>query len=326
MKEMGREMNKDMIWAYLLRLGSGITDVRSTFNMEIDYRYDRFSTELNELHTDEKIWRQVTEFLPSQGINTLVIDVGEGMIYESHPELAVKGSWSKDKLKKELDRLRRMGITPIPKLNFSKCHDHWLRDYRYMVNVPEYYQVCEDTIKEVVEVFGTPELIHLGMDDELVELQTTFKAQIQREDALWWHDLYFMFDLCDKLSVRPWVNADAYWRLGKEYLEKMPKSVMQSNWYYGLFSKKEGMPRAEEPYIELDKAGFDQIPTCSSVWYEHNVIATFDNLKPALSPDRLKGYLTTPVIETDSESYYTLADEAYRFSYAKERIYPEYCR
>ncbi len=318
-------MNKDMIWAYLLRLGSGITDVRSYWQ-GVDLRYDMFSTALDELHTDEKIWKQITDFLPSQGINTLVIDVGEGMVYESHPELAVKGSWSKDKLKKELDRLRGMGITPIPKLNFSKCHDHWLGDYHYMTTIPEYYQVCEDTIREVVEVFGTPELIHLGMDDELVELQSTFKAEIQREDDLWWHDLYFMFDLCDKLGVRPWVNADAYWRLKGEYLEKMPKSVMQSNWYYDPFVPCGDKPNGETAYIDLDKAGFDQIPTCSSVWHRNNVIATFDNLKPALSPDRLKGYLTTPVIETDSESYYTLMDEAYRFNYAKKRIYPEYCK
>ena len=319
-------MNKEMIWAYLLRLGSGITEVDSFWDYGTDIRYDKFSTALDELHTDEKIWKQITDSLPNHGINTLVIDVGEGMVYESHPELAVKGSWSKDKLKNELDRLRGLGITPIPKLNFSKCHDHWLGDYRYMLNIPEYYQVCEDTIREVVEVFGTPELIHLGMDDELTELQTTFKAQIQRSDDLWWHDLYFMFDLCDKLGVRPWVNADAYWRLKEEYLEKMPKSVMQSNWYYDTWTYGKDKPNGVAAYTDLDNAGFDQIPTCSCVWYSSNVIATFENLKPVLSQDRLKGYLTTPVIETDSESYYTLMDEAYRFYNAKKRIYPEYCK
>lgn len=316
-----------MIWAYLLRLGSGISDVSGHWNADV--RFDKFSTHLDKIRTDDKVWKEVTEFLPGRGINTLVIDIGEGMIYESHPELAIEGSWTKDKLKKELQRLRDMGLTPIPKINFSKCHDHWLGEYHYMAGIPEYYTVCEDIIKEVVEVFETPELIHLGMDDELADLQGSFRAVITRGDSLWWNDLYFMFNICDRLGVRPWVNADAYWRLKDEYIEKMPKSVMQSNWYYGyfdLFITPEVKTPGEAAYVSLDKAGFDQIPTCSSLWCLDNVVGTMDNLKRDLSPDGLKGYLTTPVIETDAESYYTLIDEAYRFGYAKKFAYPECCK
>lgn len=321
-------MKKDLMWGYLIRLGSGIYDVFNTGNWERDIKHDKFATELTKLRTDDKTWKKVTDFLPSQGINTLVIDIGEGMQYESHPELAVEGSWSKDKLKTELARLRSIGLTPIPKLNFSKCHDLWLKNYRNMIALPEYYKVCEDTIREVVEVFGTPELIHLGMDDELTSYQDGLKLEIQRNEELWWKDLYFMFNLCDKLGVRPWVNADAYWRLKEEYVEKMPKSVMQSNWFYHYFDpvlKPEQRTPYEQAYEELDKAGFEQIATCSSNWCADNAAGTTENLKKRLS-QRLCGYLTNPVIETDADSLYTHLDEAYRLYYAKKWAYPELCK
>ena len=47
------------------------------------------------LYCDKEVWRKVTDFLPSCGINTLLIDMGEGVRLDSHPELAVEGSWSK---------------------------------------------------------------------------------------------------------------------------------------------------------------------------------------------------------------------------------------
>ena len=41
----------------------------------------------------------------------------------------MKGSWEPDRFREELRRLRGLGIEPIPKLNFSGCHDLWLKDY-----------------------------------------------------------------------------------------------------------------------------------------------------------------------------------------------------
>ena len=55
-------------------------------------------------------------------MNMVVIDLGEAIQYQSHPELAVKGSWPVEKFRKELARLRGMGLEPIPKLNFSTTH------------------------------------------------------------------------------------------------------------------------------------------------------------------------------------------------------------
>ena len=37
------------------------------------------------LNCDDKVWRTVIDFLPSQGYNAVVIDVGDGVQYETHP-------------------------------------------------------------------------------------------------------------------------------------------------------------------------------------------------------------------------------------------------
>ncbi len=51
----------------------------------------------------------------------------------------------------------------MPKLNFSTCHDAWLGKYARTVSTPIYYQVCNDLIAEVCDLFDGPRLFHLGM-------------------------------------------------------------------------------------------------------------------------------------------------------------------
>ena len=88
-----------MIWSYLIHLGVHFWKKPGG---------DNTSAQLfKELPTEDEAWREIVDYIASQGFNTLLIDLGEGVQYESHPELATKGAWSKEKLKKELDRLRK---------------------------------------------------------------------------------------------------------------------------------------------------------------------------------------------------------------------------
>jgi len=73
----------------------------------------------------------------------------------------------------------------------------------------------------------------------------------------------------------------------------MPKSVLQSNWYYGLEFNPEKV-RAVETYLELEQAGFDQVPTASNWATPDNFAATVDFCRKHISPRRLKGFLQTP--------------------------------
>lgn len=309
---------KEMIWAYLIHLGSnlwGDPGGKLAGNAYHDY-----------LVTEDDAWRATIDLLPSQGINTVVIDVAEGIQYESHPELAVKGSWSKDKMKAELDYIRSLGMTPIPKLNFSTCHDAWLGKYSYMVCTPEYYQVCKDVITEVYELFGQPKYFHLGMDEENLDCQKQYAYCVIRHGDLWWHDAYYLFDICEKLGTRPWVWADYMWTHEEEYVQRMPKSVLQSNWwYYGTKRNPDGTfvwPQFNY-YEKLDKAGFDQVPTGSAIWSRFCNLNTMELCKEVIAPERLQGYMTAPWAHTTWDDRCSLFNDAVRFGNARRDIYPE---
>lgn len=76
-----------------------------------------------------ELWNELQQKMLGVGVNMVVIDLGDGVKYESHPEIAVRGAWSVKQLRQELAKLRKMGIEPIPKLNFSATHDIWLGPY-----------------------------------------------------------------------------------------------------------------------------------------------------------------------------------------------------
>ena len=72
----------------------------------------------------------------------------------------------------------------------------------------------------------------------------------------------------------------------------MPKSVLQSNWYYGT----EFGPDVERAkyYSELDKYGYDQIPTGSNHSNPDNFGLTVNHCKANINPSRLLGFMTAP--------------------------------
>ena len=105
-----------------------------------------------KLRCRDDLWRKVTDHAAVSGVNTLVIDLGEGLRYPSHPELAVEGSWSPEKMRDEVARLKAMGVAAVPKLNFSTSHNGWMKEYRHMVSSSPYYRMCEDVNKAVLRV------------------------------------------------------------------------------------------------------------------------------------------------------------------------------
>ena len=252
---------------------------------------------LDVLRFDEAVWRRLTDRMAQKGFNAVVMDLGEGCVYPSHPELAVKGSWSAERLQKELARLRGMGLEPIPKLNFSTSHDTWLKEYGRMVSTPEYYKVCADLIRDVCEIFGRPRLFHLGYDEETMGNQVKYAYAVIRQGELWWHDFNFFVQTVEKLGMRPWIWSDFMWRHRDEFLKRMPKSVMQSNWYYRQWFDFETIPKERKVHLEsfltLEKAGFDQIP-CGSNWAcEENIAGLVKFCRKNIAPERLKGFLMT---------------------------------
>ncbi|MCD6520619.1 MAG: Tat pathway signal protein [Anaerolineae bacterium] len=276
----------ELIWGYLIHLSYNMwldCDSPDPEREYIGYRpYLRF---------DEDLFHQLLEQMAEAGVNMLVIDLGDAVRYQSHPEIAVEGAWSSAKLREELARVRELGIEPIPKLNFSTAHDAWLGPYSRCVSTKEYYDVCRDLIAEVCELFDGPRLFHLGMDEETFEHQKYYLYALVRQYDLWWDDLFFYVAEVERHGARGWVWSDYLWHHPERFWAKMPTSVLQSNWYYyGEFDPENVRVRA---YDELDAHGYDQIPTGSNYVLPENLPRTVQYAKEHIAPERLWGFLQT---------------------------------
>lgn len=222
------------------------------------------------LRNKDELWRKAVDHAAAKGLNAIVIDIGEGLEYPSHPELAIKGSWSVEKLRAELARLRALGLEPFPKLNFATTHNGWLKHYRRMVSTPQYYKVCEDLIRDVVEIFDHPRFFHLGCDEETPQFQAWSGETpyiCVRQGEVWWTDFLHLVRTVESHGVRAWAWSDYGWH-HPEFMTRCPKSVLLSNWYYdeylggfelSSYNAKEHRERLANFY-DLEKAGFDQVP------------------------------------------------------------------
>ena len=290
------------IWSYLVHFG-----VNSWKDVPLETQDPNLPEKwltrccADHVRFDEPSWQRLSAGLAKAGCNQIIIDLAEIVVYPSHPELAVKGSWSVERLRKEIDRLRGMGFEVIPKMNFSACHDTWLKDYHRMVSTKKYYQVCEDLIKDAAEIFDHPRFFHLGYDEETASHQSKHLFAVCRQGDLWWHDFLWFAKVTEKTGCRPWIWSDYIWNHKDEFLKRMPKSVLQSNWYYGSkFNPAEMGDRAKyvEAYEWLDKAGFEQVPTGSNFSCDTNFAGTVKFCDEKCHKELLKGYMMAPWTRT----------------------------
>ena len=96
-----------LMWAVLVHLGNNMWNEEGN---RTGRENNPEATASPVLRFDRKLYDDYLPYLREKGADTLIIDVGEALVYESHPELAVEGSWSKEKMQKELKDLRSMGF------------------------------------------------------------------------------------------------------------------------------------------------------------------------------------------------------------------------
>ena len=290
-------MNDDLVYGLLVHLGR---------NMWND------AEAADHLRCDMKVWADITEHLAECQGNMLVIDVGEAMIYPSHPELAVTGSWTVDRMRSEVARLKAMGIEAIPKLNFSAAHDAWLKDYSHQLSTPEYYRVVSDVIRDTAEAFGRPRYFHLGWDEENAPTQKKYPFCVLRQGQLFWKDLIFTADEVKKYGCRPWIWSDKEWLEKDDFMANCPRDIVQSHWYYSPFFGDEALLERDDRKMqeawksnnlgnfnlhvvkELEDAGFDQIPCGSNIYHDNNFPDFVRHCLRTVSPRHLKGFLHAP--------------------------------
>ena len=285
--------NKEFIWSYLLQLGSNMwNDEHNTRSRAGRSNQDAYPV----LRFDRKLWDAQVLDLKAAGCNTLIIDLGEAMFFESHPELAVAGSWSHDQMRAEVERLKALGFEVVPKLNFSACHDVWLKDYSRMLSTPIYYQVCSDVIKEVCEVFK-PKYFHIGMDEETAAHQINQDYVVVRQFDLWWKDFYYLVNCVEREGARAWIWSDYIWEHTEEFVKKMPKSVIQTNWYYSdLFTREvcdDKRWHRLECFDILSENGYDQVPAGSVFSCRENFEHLTQFCSKHISPETFMGMMQT---------------------------------
>ena len=315
-------MKQDMIWAYMLMLSDHMWEDASSPARGL-YLPPQYT---EDIIFDLSAWDKTVDFIAERKYNMVLVDVGDGIKYESHPEISAPNAWDKDFAKKKLAELRAKGLEPIPKLNFSTAHDTWMKGYNRMISSPAYYAFCADVIREVAELFDYPRFFHIGFDEEQADMQTTYEMCFVRGKDLWWHDLYFLCAECEKHGMRPWIWSDYMWHHEELFLEKMPKSVLQSNWFYGWVK---GHPAGSahhtmlHAYETLEKHGFDQIPTCSTWTTNHNSAGTVGTCREWIAPERLLGFMTASWETTTERMLYELYNDAEQLYLARKRFYPE---
>ena len=319
-------MKHNMMWCAFVYLSDHMWDDASTaprgWYLKPSYNENN-STEI-------EAWDEYMKFLAEHKYNAVLIDLGDAIKYESHPEISAPNAWTKDFMKKKLDEIRALGITPYPKLNFSCGHMTWMKQYNRMVSSPAYYQFCADMIKEVCELFDYPEYFHIGFDEEVERKQLTYEKVVVRATELWWHDLFYIAGECEKHGARHWMWADYMWERGNEelYLSRMSKSILQSNWFYQTFTEyPETHPKRYDfrikSYELLNERGFDQVPTSSSYQCQVNSYQTVAFCKEKLDPALLKGFLTAAWSRTTMADQYFFKNDALRLYLGLEAFYPE---
>lgn len=307
-------VKKEKIWSCLMHLGFNMWEDHDRLKNDDDPLV-RWRCYDENIRLSEKLWRDSILEMKKNNLNLVIIDIADALQFESHPELAINGAWSKEKLKQELKYIRSLGIEPIPKLNFSAGHDAWLKQYSRILSTPKYYEVCNNLIKEVIELFDNPRFFHLGYDEENYQDQVTYDYIAIRQNDVWWKDFYFFVDTVEKHGSQAWIWSDFFWHHPDQFLSKMPKTVIQSNWYYGNnFDPKSN--RYIDAYLKIRDAGYKQVPAggyFSGVvqkekHFKDNMVATAIFGKEYMNDDLLLGFMQTnwkPTLEEHREDIIT---------------------
>lgn len=283
----------DFLWGTLVHLGTNMWYEEGNRRGGGDCTWK--SPASPDLRYDRATWDAYLLRMKKSGVNTIVLDVGDALRYESHPEIAVNGAWSRAEMEEERARLDGLGFEVIPKLNFSTTHDTWMKEYAQMISTPVYYQVCRDLIDEVCAIFR-PRYFHLGMDEEVYENQRNYNFIAIRQNELWWHDLYYLVNCVETHGARAMMWSDYARHRPEEFAEKCPKSVVQCVWYY--FREFEGVlsPECEirvRPLTYLAQLGFDLLPSGSVAYFDDNLPLMAEYCKKHLPAERLLGFMQT---------------------------------
>lgn len=197
-----------------------------------------------KLRFDMEVWNKIVDKALAEGLDTIVLDCGEGIKYKSCPQLAVEGSFTPEEWNKEVKRVKALGLDIIPKLNFSAAHDLWFEEYgREKISTPEYYEVCKNLINELYEIFDSPEYIHLGLDEESPDIASP--ENHFRVGKKYLEDYKYLVDCVKETGATPcfWNSPFLHYEEAYDYFDT--DCVIYSEMYY-TFKKEEWTKVSEQ--------------------------------------------------------------------------------
>ena len=281
----------------------------------------------------EKLFDEILENCAAKGVNTVMWNVADGIQYKSHPEVATEGALPAQYVRDMVKKMKSMGITPMPKLNFSTSHDAWMGDWTYRVSSKAYYGFCRDMIAETAELFDGPEIFHIGLDEEDAIHQKGRQYIVFRDGDLKWSDYNFYMDCVKENGARPAAWSDVFWYDPEGCVKNISKDLILFPWYYGSIHPENYRPIAErEEWIEwyakpeyagmdirfveddpdwvrqrktlltAPQAGYDVIP-CVSTFYgcQHNTEDVMEYVEANVPQKQILGYMTAPWKHTTEE-------------------------
>lgn len=329
--------------------------MKKMMSLLVHLGHGAWKTGKDTLLWDDDVWDYILEEAPKAGVNTIVLDINDGIKFASHPELGLKDAWSRDKLRREIARIREAGMVAIPKLNFSTAHSMWLGVYHRMTSSNEYYRVANDLIREIGELFDTPEYIHIGMDEESIQYTKSNDFVVFRQGELYWHDLRFLVDSVYAAGSKPWIWHSCLFDHPEEYKKHFaPDEIIISPYHYNALYREHWTPistRSEyqvyynegqykemgiefveqDPFLvnfmnvalPLMSEGYLYVP-CASVfnrcdWNHHDLLRYFKENAP---DDQIIGYMSAPWFWTTNEhkKYWTETFDFYKK--AIDEFYP----
>ncbi|MBR6728715.1 MAG: family 20 glycosylhydrolase [Clostridia bacterium] len=291
------------------------------------------NSRVTHLTFDEDLWNEIVEETAKNGQNAMFISLGDAVILNSHPEIAIPGAWTRQRLRQEIRRLKDLGITLMPKMNFSFMHDGWLGIYGKMPTTPTYYHVCRDIILEVCHMFPDAPYFHIGMDEEQPKSIHSFEnIGIVRQNDLFWHDYNFLLECVREGGKTPVVWGGTARRVYEDFKKNVSPeelvvfqthyhAVKKEHWtridseekYRVFYSTREPYKYMNLTYVEEDpyyadfrenafqilEDGYDCLFGVSC-YYEcpYNTDEVVELFAKEAPPERVKGFFTLPWLRT----------------------------
>lgn len=197
--------------------------------------WNRNKDKEHETPFDLSVGLEAVDAMAAAGLNLLLLDAKDGVIYKSHPELTRPYSQPLEVLAALRDRAASRGIEVAIKLNFSQSalhqHNHWFRPHHDLFDTPEYWQKAFEVIDELIGVVKPARFFHIGMDEDHSRSYTQYVKAIETLHTglkqrglrtLIWND-----------SACQWPAAEIHKEKSLYAEERISQDIVQVLWDYG---------------------------------------------------------------------------------------------